>query len=109
MTNLTRSRPAGRIFWTFVLGWVVLLLVGLVWRLPYVGRGYAGITLPLYGSAMLLALGLADLWSGSVWRGGHPPLEREAAPPVYWSVVGLKLVGAAALLATGMYHLVRRS
>jgi hypothetical protein len=108
MNPLAQTRLVGRLFWTFVLGWVVLLLIGLAWRLPYVERGYAGVTLPLYGGAMLLALALASLRSGSVWRGSHPPLERATARPVYWGVVTLLFTGAAVLLSLGTYHFLHR-
>ena len=47
--RMTKGRFIGRLFWTLILGWVALLLVGMAWRLPYVQRDYAGITLPLYG------------------------------------------------------------
>jgi hypothetical protein len=108
MTGAIEGRVVGRLFRAFVVGWVVLLAVGLVWGLPYVGRGYAGITLPLYGGFMLLTLGVASLWTGMLWRGRHPPLERGAAPPVYWGIVVLMLVAAAVLLAMGTYHLLHR-
>ena len=105
---MTQGRFIGRLFWTFVVGWVVLLLVGLVWRLPYVARGYAGITLPLYGGCMLLALSLASVRGGSIWRGRHPPVERATAPPVYWGMVTLMVGVGAALVGVGMYNLIHR-
>ena len=108
MDRVTQGRFIGRLVWTFVLGWVLLLLVGLVWRFPYVGRGYAGITLPLYGGCMLLALSLASVRGGSIWRGRHPPVERTATPPVYWGMVSLMVGTGAVLLDVGLYNLVHR-
>jgi hypothetical protein len=108
MDPMTQGRVVSRLFWTFILGWVVLLLAGLLWRLPYVERRYAGITLPLYGGSMLLALSLASLRGGSIWRGRHPPLERATAPSVYWGMVALVFWAGAALLGVGMYNLVHR-
>lgn len=105
MERVTQSRFIGQLFRTFILGWIVLLLVGLVWRLPYVRRDYAGITLPLYGGCMLLALSLASLRGGSIWRGRHPPVERATAPPVYWGMVALMLGGGVILLGVGVYNL----
>jgi hypothetical protein len=108
MDRVTQGRVIGRLFWTFILGWVVLLLVGLLWRLPYVERGYAGVTLPLYGGCMLLALSLASLRGGSIWRGRHPPVERATAPSVYWGMVTIMFWAGAALLGAGVYNLVHR-
>ena len=107
MDRVTQGRFIGRLFRAFILGWVVLLLVGLVWRLPYIERSYAGITLPLYGGCALLALSLASLRGGRIWRGRHPPVERATAPPVYWGIVTLMLGGGAMLIGVGVYNLFR--
>jgi hypothetical protein len=96
--------PFGRLFGVLVLGWIILVGVGLIWRLPYVGRDYAGITLPLYGGGMLLVLGLATVQAGVLWRGRHAPVERVSAPTVFWGAVGLMFAVAAVLLGMGVYH-----
>jgi hypothetical protein len=108
MDRVTQGRGIGRLAWGFILGWVVLLLVGFLWRLPYVERRYAGITLPFYSGCMVLALSLASLSGGSIWRGRHPRVARATAPSLYWGMVTLMFGAGAALLGVGVYHLVHR-
>lgn len=47
--------------------------------------------------AMLVALPLATLQTGALWRGRHPPVERAPAAPVYWGMVGLGFVSGTVL------------
>jgi len=97
-------RLTGIVFYALIGAWVVAILLGELFSLPYVERRYGGVTLPIWLGVIVAAQALGNLWSGAIWRGRAAILhDREHEPRAYWLINGvLGVLGVLAVALLGM-------
>src|SRR6266540_714410 len=97
-------RFTGRLFYALVALWVVAVVVGGIFQLPYVARTYGGVTLPIYCGLIAGAMTACNLASGAIWRGHARRIERRQEPVAYWISIGVLASVSGMLLVVGIVN-----
>ncbi len=105
--ELNADAVTGRLFYALVVVWAVGIVIGGILGLPYLGRKYVGVTLPLYCGLLVGAMTVCDLVSGAIWRGRARRINRHEQPTAYWISIGALASVAAALLLIGIRNWLR--
>jgi hypothetical protein len=94
-----------RLFYALVALWVVAVVVGGIFQLPYVARTiYGGVILPIYGGLVAGAMAACNLASGAIWRGRARRIERRQEPVAYWISIGVLASVSGMLLVVGIIN-----
>ncbi len=84
--------------------WVMGLIVGGLFQLPYVQHRYRMVTPLLYAGGLILLLALCNLASGRAWRWHHRVASRNYDARTYWAIVGTMIIIGATLLCIGLIN-----
>ena len=102
MARLAAQRLTSRVFYGLVAVWVIGIILGMILGLPYVGRNYAGVTLPIFLGLLACGMTLGNLCSGAIWRGRHRAIARQSDPVAYWIAVAVLAAISVLLLVIGI-------
>ena len=103
MQKLITTRTTAYVFYAGIAIWVIAMIVGGLFQLPYVARQYRMITPFIYAGALFTLLALCSLASGRAWRGHHRVASRHYEPVAYWIIVGvMSAIGITFLIIGGL-------
>jgi len=104
MHRSVTTKTTAYVFYIGITTWVLGLIIGILFQLPYIQKPYGLVTPLVYAGGLILLLALCNLMSRRAWRGHHRVASRNYEPALYWAIVGTMLALGAVLLIFGILN-----